>query len=86
MELQEIIENWFAENTVNHSFSFSSGSETILMFDQVMIPLYRPNGSGMSAYNFVNELRKFLRAAPYNLTCKVTNKGLGEVLLSIGEK
>lgn len=86
IELQEIIENWISDNTVEHRYNLADGTDTYMTFDQVMIPLYRPNGSGMSAYNFVNELRKYLRGAPYNITCKTINRGLGRCMLTIGEK
>ncbi len=86
VELQEIIENWISDNTVNHRYSLSDGTENFMLFEQVMIPLFRPNGSGMSTNNFVNELRKYLRGEPYNLTCKTLNRGLGRCLLIIGEK
>lgn len=85
-ELTEIIDNWMAENTVNHRFSKSDGTETFILFEQVRIPLYKENGMAMDTDAFVRELRRFLRKATYNLDSKVINRGLGRALLVIGEK
>lgn len=86
VELSEIIENWMAENTVEHRFNLSDGTETFMLFEQVRIPLYKANGSAMDTNSFGRELRKYLGAAPYNLESKLINRGLGRVLLVIGEK
>jgi hypothetical protein len=85
-ELTEIIDNWMAENTVNHRFSKADATENYIAFDQVRIPLYRTNGMPQDAESFTRELMRFLRVDPYNLTCKVLNRGLGRCLLIIGEK
>lgn len=86
MELTEVIENWMAENTVNHRFDKSDGTENYILFEQVRIPMFQPNGSGMSTENFVRGLRNHLREAPFNLSCKVLTRGLGRCVLIIGEK
>lgn len=85
-ELSEIIDNWMAENTVEHRFSKVEGSENILTFEQVRIPLYRENGMAMDTEHFVRELRRFLSQPPYNIPSKVIPKGLGKCQLIIGEK
>lgn len=85
-ELTEIIDNWMAENTVNHRFSKSDATETFILFEQVRIPLYKPNGMAMDTDAFARDLRRFLRASPYSLESKVVNRGLGRALLIIGEK
>ena len=85
-ELTEIIDNWMAENTVNHRFSKSDGTENFILFEQVRIPLYKSNGMAMDTDAFVRELRRFLRAAPYKLESKVVNQGLGRATLVIGQK
>lgn len=85
-ELSEIIDNWMAENTVNHRFSKSDATENFILFEQVRIPLYKQNGMAQDSEGFTRELMRFLRAAPYNLQCKVVNRGLGRSLLVIGEK
>lgn len=85
-ELSEIIDNWMAENTVNHRFSKSDATENYILFDQVRIPLYKANGMPQDTEGFTRELMRFLRAAPYGLPCKVVSRGLGRCLLIIGEK
>ena len=43
-ELTDIIDDWVSDNTVNHRYNLSSGSENYLKFEQVRIPLYQANG------------------------------------------
>ena len=85
-ELAEIIDNWFADNTVNHMFNKADAMETYANYEQVRIPLYRPNGMGMDAEYFVRDLRRFLAAPPYNIPSRLVPRGLGRALLIIGEK
>lgn len=85
-ELSEIIDNWMAENTVEHRFSKSDATENYILYDQVRIPLYKKNGMPQDTEGFTRELMRFLRAAPYDIPCKVINRGLGRCLLVIGEK
>lgn len=85
-ELTDIIDDWMAENTVNHRYSLSDASDYVLRFEQVRIPLYRPNGRPMDTRQFANQLKKYLGEAPYNLTTKILTKGLGRADIVIGEK
>lgn len=85
-ELTDIIDNWMAENTVNHRYSLSEAGETHLGFEQVRIPLYRPNGNAMDTRYFATQLRKFLQRPPYNIQSKLITKGLGRVDIILGEK
>ena len=85
-ELTEILDDWMAENTVQHRFNKSDASENRILFDQVRIPLYKANGMAMDADAFARQLRNFLAAAPYSINCKVVNRGLGNCLIIIGEK
>ena len=84
-ELQEIIEDWVAQNTVAHRFSLTDATENMMLFEQVRIPLYRENGMARDTRSFANDLRKYLNQKA-NLTCKVMTKGLGKAELVIGEK
>ncbi len=83
--LGEIIENWLAENTVQHRFSKSDGSETFALFEQVRIPLFKANGMAMDTESFARELRRYLMKN-YQIPSKITNRGLGRCLIVIGEK
>lgn len=85
-ELTDIIDDWMAENTEKHRYNLSAGSENFLKFEQVRIPLFQANGRAMDTRRFVNNLRKYLSGAPYNLTSKVEMRGLGKAILIIGEK
>ena len=85
-ELTDIIDNWMAENTVNHRYNLSDATDDILRFEQVRIPLYNAKGHPTDTRQFVGELRKFLSAAPYSITGKVMTKGLGRANLVLGEK
>lgn len=85
-ELVEILDDWMADNTVQHRFSRSETTESYISFDQVRIPVYKPNGMAMDADAFARQLRTFLKNAPYNLETKLVNRGLGRCLLVVGEK
>lgn len=85
-ELTDVIDNWMAQNTVNHRYNLSDATETALHFEQVRIPLYRANGNAMDARAFSNTLRKYLSKPPYNITCKILTKGLGRADVVLGEK
>ena len=85
-ELSEVIDNWLADNCVNHRFSKSDATETMILYEQVRIPLYKANGMAQDTYGFARELARFLSAAPYNIPVKTINRGLGRCLLILGEK
>lgn len=85
-ELSEIIDDWMAENTVSHRFSKADATENYINYDQVRIPLYKANGMPQDTNDFTRTLAKFLRNAPYNIPCKVVNRGLGRCLIVLGEK
>lgn len=85
-ELNEVIDNWLADNCVNHRFSKSDATESMILYEQVRIPLYKANGMAQDTYGFARELARFLGAAPYNIPVKTVNRGLGRCLLILGEK
>ena len=85
-ELLDCIQDWLADNTVNGNFNLSDATENFAQFEQVRIPLYDAKGRAMDARSFVNELRKYLSAEPFNITSKVMLRGLGEANLILGEK
>ncbi|MCM1310252.1 MAG: DUF6175 family protein [Bacteroides sp.] len=84
--LQDIIENWVADNTVNNRFNLSDASDYVMRFEQVRIPLYRANGRAMDTRAFVNQLRQYLANPPYNIPAKLVISGLGKAELILGEK
>lgn len=87
VELTEIIDNWMADNTVNHRFSLTDSSENYMKFEQVRIPLYDEKERAMDANRFARDLVKYLKGAPCNIEMiKLMNQGLGQVTLVIGDK
>lgn len=85
-ELSEIIDNWLADNCVEHRFSKTDATETMILYEQVRIPLYKTNGMAQDTYGFARDLARFLGADPYKIPVKTINRGLGRCLLIIGEK
>ena len=89
VELAELIEDWFVDNTVSGRYSLNGKSSNRMRFNQVRIPLYatvRGRERAIDAQQFGNDLARYLRKAPFNLTVGVTPKGLGEVWLTLGDK
>lgn len=85
-ELTEIIDDWMAQNTVSHRFNKADATENYIQYNQVRIPLFKTNGMPQDTEGFTRDLMRFLRKAPYNLPCKILNRGLGRCLLIIGDK
>ena len=85
-ELSEIIDNWLADNCVEHRFNKSDATETMILYEQVRIPLYKANGMAQDTYGFARELARFLGSSPYNIPVKTLNRGLGRCLLIVGDK
>ena len=85
-EVSEVIDNWLANNCVNHRFSKSDATESMIYYEQVRIPLYKSNGMPLDTYGFARDLARYLGAAPYNITVKTVNRGLGRCLLIFGGK
>jgi hypothetical protein len=88
-ELGFIIEDWFADNTVEGRFSTTVATESQMKFEQVRIPLFferRGREYAMDTRRFANQLRTFLRGAPFQIDAKIYQKGLGEAWLILGEK
>ena len=85
-ELNEIIDNWLSDNCVNHRFNKSDATESMILYEQVRIPLYRNNGAAMDTYSFARAIARHFRKEPYNIPIKTVNKGLGKCELIFGEK
>ena len=85
-ELGLIIEDWMSSNTVKGRFSTTNATENLMLFEQVRIPLFDDNGNATDARRYMSKLQKFLQAAPYKVPVKLMTKGLGEVVLVLGDK
>ena len=84
-ELIDVIQDWMSENTVDGVFNLSDATETRALFEQVRIPFFNAKGRAMDAHSFATQLRKHLASA-YMIESKVMTRGLGEVILVLGEK
>jgi hypothetical protein len=85
-ELGLTIENWMSSNTVQGRFSTTNATNNLMLFEQVRIPLFDDRGNATDARRYMSKLQKFLQAAPYNIPVKLMTKGLGEVVLILGDK
>lgn len=85
-ELIDILKMWFHQNTVSHRFTVGAYTETNARFNQVRIPLYNTMEMAIDATDFVKPLTKMLKKAPYNIPAKVMSRGLGRVMVILGEK
>lgn len=85
-ELSEHINKWVATNTVKNSFNLSDATENVMRFEQVRIPLYDDGGIPIDARSFGKKLQKYLKKEPFLVEAKLMTRGLGEVILVLGEK
>jgi len=79
------IQDWMQQNTVKGQFNLTDATENVAQFEQVRIPI-NSNGRAMDARSFGVELQKHLNANPFNVPSKVMTRGLGEVILVLGEQ
>ena len=84
-ELSDIIDDWVSDNSVNHRYNLSQGSENFLKFEQIRIALYQANGRPNDTRRWARELVKFL-TTKYQIPCRVDIRGLGKAVVMIGEK
>lgn len=84
-ELTDIIDDWVSDNSVNHRYNLSQGSENFLKFEQIRIALYQANGRPNDTRHWARELTKEL-TSKYHIPCRVDIRGLGKAVVMIGEK
>jgi Family of unknown function (DUF6175) len=90
LELNEVIDNWFAENAfkepgkTNARYSVGDMSD-VRMPIVAKIPLFNENGKAIDTREFAQQLRKFLKAAPYNISATIRPRGLGQAYVLIGK-
>lgn len=83
-ELTDIIDDWVSDNSVNHRYNLSQGSENFLKFEQIRIALYQANGRPNDTRRWARELSKEL-TSKYQIPCRVDIRGLGKAVVMIGE-
>ena len=84
-ELGSIIEKWVSDNTVKGRFSTTESSENKMYFEQIRIALMDATGKAQDTRGWAKGLQKFLKEK-YQITAKLTMKGLGQASIVIGEK
>jgi hypothetical protein len=87
-ELLFLIDEWFAQNTVQGRYSIADQSENVMRLEQVRIPLFQEvNGKerAVDTRSFANNLKKWLKDK-LNMESKIYVRGLGEAWLILGEK
>ncbi|MBE6256451.1 MAG: hypothetical protein E7103_00620 [Prevotella sp.] len=83
-ELNEVIEDWVADNTVNGRFTTLDATETRMEFDQVRIPLYNAQGRATDTRQWARGLVNFLKGK--GIASKLEMRGLGHATITIGGK
>ena len=84
-ELTDIIDDWVSDNSVNHRYNLSQGSDNFLKFEQIRIALYQANGRPNDTRRWARELVKFL-TSKYQIPCRADIRGLGKAVVIVGEK
>ena len=86
-ELNEVIDYWMDENTVNGSYSSNTKSKVRLVYEQVRFPLLGKGKFGekqkaMNVEGFIKPISSFL--SQFGLNISVTPIGLGKAYVVIG--
>ena len=84
-ELGAQIEKWISLNTVQGRFNTTDATESMMLFEQVRIPLYDANNRAIDARGWAKDLQKMLKDK-FAITSKLMTKGLGQASLVIGDK
>ncbi len=84
--LNEIIEEWLQENTVNSKYNISSYTENLMNIEEVRIPILDKNNRGVDTRSFLRNLQNHLKNQPYTIPSKLISSGIGEATLIIGDK
>jgi hypothetical protein len=84
-ELQFLISDWLASNTVQGRFGSPAGSETRLLINGIRIPLYNNNNQAMDAAGFARGFKSYLKSIGIDQV-KIDPVGLGKVKIFIGPK
>lgn len=85
-ELGYIIEDWVAENVFEGtSANTVDATESMMLFEEVRIPLFNDRGRAIDARRWANDLRKYLMAE-FEIEAKVSTRGLGQAQITLGGK
>jgi hypothetical protein len=81
-ELNERINNWLKENTINQSFKMTKNTSTEMFFTNVRIAAKTSDGKKYTAYDFAGELNKALKKG-CSLKAKNRTQSLGDAFVVI---
>lgn len=84
-ELNQIINEWVADNSVNHVYSERNVTRNRQQLEQIRIPIKDAGGRVNQARQFVAKLQRYLKDN-YGIVAENATKGLGSGRLYIGEK
>jgi hypothetical protein len=84
-ELNEILDDWVMDNSVQHRYNQSNLTDTRVEFKNIRIPLYDNAGKPTQTLRWARGMQKYLKDN-YKMESKVVSKGLGEAQVIIGEK
>ena len=86
-ELQYLISDWMAQNTVQGRFGASTGSDTRILMSGVRIPMYDDKNQALDAKGFARTFKKYLVSIGIpSDQINVDGVGLGRVNIFIGPK
>jgi hypothetical protein len=84
-ELSALIEDWVSANTVRGSFNTTDATENMMLLEQVRIPLFDANNKAIDTRGWAKGLQKHLKEK-FQIEAKLTMKGLGQAVITVGEK
>ncbi len=84
-ELSEIIEDWLFDNTIQGRFSTTHATRTMMLFEQVRIPLFDERDRAVDARRWARDLQRLLQRE-YQIESSLMMRGLGQAQLVIGER
>ena len=83
--LNEFIENWVAENSVNSAYNLPNSTDTRMQFKEVRVPFFNAKGKPLTAQGWLRPLAKILKDAGFSKT-KADTRGLGRAILYIANE
>lgn len=83
-ELGYLIENWLFDHAVNGRFNTTIYTANQMVFEQLRIPLFDERQRALDARRWGRDLRRYLKE-DLMIDSKLMTKGLGEIILILGE-
>lgn len=83
IELELIIEDWVAKNSMNNKYFINSSTQTKMNFNQLRIPLFNANKEPINTRGWLRMLQQDLKST-YGIPCKIENSSNYKYTLIIG--